>query len=74
MKKGIMFHPRSPYFKICADVVVQNVTVVKDHTHSIPSTSSSSSRMTDFNFEIASFLRRLLYSAPLQTQPSTVSP
>ena len=38
-----MFHPKSPYFKICADVVVQNVTVVKDHTHSIPSTSSSSS-------------------------------
>ena len=43
MKKGIMFHPKSPYYKICADVVVQNVTVVKDHTHSIPSTSSSSS-------------------------------
>ena len=25
IKKGISFHPRSPYYKICADVVVQNV-------------------------------------------------
>lgn len=39
MQKGISFHPRSPYFKVCADVVVQNVTTVKQHRHSIPSVS-----------------------------------
>tara|TARA_B100001939_G_scaffold327612_1_gene322148 strand:+ start:276 stop:935 length:660 start_codon:yes stop_codon:yes gene_type:complete len=41
LKEGISFHPKSPYYKICADVVVQNVTVVKQHTHSIPSTKAS---------------------------------
>ena len=39
MMKGISFHPRSPYFKVCADVVVQNVNTVKQHRHSIPSVS-----------------------------------
>jgi len=39
MKAGISFHPRSPYRKICADVVVQNVNTVKQHRHSIPSVS-----------------------------------
>ena len=41
LKEGISFHPNSPYYKICADVVVQNVTVVKQHVHSIPSTKAS---------------------------------
>ena len=41
LKEGISFHPKSPYYKICADVVVQNVTVVKQHTHSIPCTKAS---------------------------------
>ena len=40
IQKGIRFHPRSPYAKVCADVVVQNVTQIQNHTHSIPSTSS----------------------------------
>jgi hypothetical protein len=39
MQRGISFHPRSPYFKVCADVVVQNVNTVKQHRHSIPSAS-----------------------------------
>ena len=39
MQAGISFHPRSPYFKVCADVVVQNVNTVKQHRHSIPSVS-----------------------------------
>jgi hypothetical protein len=39
MQAGISFHPRSPYYKICADVVVQNVNTVKQHRHSIPSVS-----------------------------------
>jgi len=44
MKQGISFHPRSPYYKICADVVVQNVTEIKPHRHTIPSLSKTSKR------------------------------
>ena len=39
MQRGISFHPKSPYFKICADVVVSNVNTIKQHRHSIPSVS-----------------------------------
>ena len=39
MKAGIRFHRRSPYYAICADVVVQNVNTIPQHRHSIPSTS-----------------------------------
>ena len=43
IKQGIMFHPKSPYYKVCADVVVQNVTTVPKHEHphlhAIPSVS-----------------------------------
>ena len=36
MKAGIMFHPQSPYYKVCADVVLVNPPgVVADHTHTI---------------------------------------
>jgi len=36
MKAGIMFHPKSPYHKVCADVVLVNpVGVVGQHTHTI---------------------------------------
>jgi hypothetical protein len=41
IKAGIQFHPRSPYRKICADVVVQNVTHIKQHAHTIPPISST---------------------------------
>jgi len=37
MKAGIMFHPNSPYFKVCADVVLVNPPgVVANHTHNLP--------------------------------------
>ena len=39
IKQGISFHPKSPYYKVCADVVVNNVTYIKPHVHSIPSVS-----------------------------------
>ena len=42
MKRGISFHPKSPYYAICADVVVQNVNTIPQHKHSIPPISSSS--------------------------------
>tara|TARA_R100000329_G_scaffold36570_1_gene34473 strand:+ start:354 stop:1358 length:1005 start_codon:yes stop_codon:yes gene_type:complete len=40
MKAGIRFHRRSPYYAICADVVVENVTTIPQHKHTIPSSSS----------------------------------
>ena len=37
MKAGIMFHPKSPYHAVCADVVLVNPPgVVGQHTHNIP--------------------------------------
>ena len=45
MKQGIRFHPKSPYYSICADVVVDNVTAIAPHHHSIPSPSASSERV-----------------------------
>ena len=46
IKAGIQFHPRSPYYKVCADVVVQNVTHIKPHRHTIPSSSSGTQNAT----------------------------
>ena len=42
LKQGIRFHPRSPYYSVCADVVVDNVTHIKQHRHTISPSSSSS--------------------------------
>ena len=37
MQQGIMFHPKSPYYSICADVVVvQTSGKVEPHEHQIP--------------------------------------
>ena len=37
MKQGVMFHPKSPYAKICADVVLTNPPgIVPPHRHTIP--------------------------------------
>ena len=41
LQKGIRFHPRSPYAKVCADVMVQNVNTVMQHRHTIPPISSA---------------------------------
>jgi hypothetical protein len=39
LKQGIQFHPRSPYYKICADVVVDNPPGHEHpHYHEIPTT------------------------------------
>jgi len=36
MKAGIMFHPKSPYYAVCADVVLVNPPgTLPNHTHSI---------------------------------------
>ena len=42
MKAGIMFHPKSPYAAVCADVVLVNPpNVLPNHTHSIPKAETS---------------------------------
>lgn len=42
MKEGVMFHPKSPYSQICADVVLTNPPgVLPPHTHSIPTSSTT---------------------------------
>ena len=47
MKDGVMFHPKSPYSKICADVVLVNPPgVLPPHRHSIP-TSSKTAETSD---------------------------
>ena len=36
MRAGIMFHPKSPYYKVCSDVVLVNPPgVVAEHTHTL---------------------------------------
>ena len=44
MQKGIMFHPKSPYAAICADVIVTKARPgsLPDHTHQLSTSSSSS--------------------------------
>ena len=41
-KQGIYFHPKSPYHKVCADVIVTNPGgVIPPHRHTIPSSSET---------------------------------
>ena len=44
MQKGIMFSPKSPYYSVCADVLVVNKNLIAPHVHSIPSSSSVSGK------------------------------
>jgi hypothetical protein len=58
MQKGIMFHPDSPYSKICADVVLTNPPgVVPPHKHSITYAKPADS-----------------FAAPKQTQQESSAP
>ena len=36
LQQGISFHPKSPYYAVCADVVVQNKNAVVPHRHIMP--------------------------------------
>jgi hypothetical protein len=43
MKEGVIFHPKSPYASICADVVLTNPPgVLPPHIHSIPTSLKTS--------------------------------
>ena len=66
MQKGISFHPKSPYYKICADVVVQNVNVIAPHVHSIPNSSVSETQTSMPSLHDSS--AAALLGAPLQTK------
>ena len=66
MKDGIMFHPKSPYFKICADVVVMNKNAIAPHAHSIPRPTSSVVEQSAVPSQPGSSDAALL-GAPLQT-------
>ena len=58
MKQGILFHPKSPYYKVCADVVLVNPPgVVAPHVHSIPSPSTSESRVSESAADLGGPLR-----------------
>ena len=42
-KAGVMFHPKSPYYGVCADVVLVNPPgVVGQHQHEIPTGDATS--------------------------------
>ena len=54
MKAGIMFHKNSPYFKVCADVVLVNPPgTLPNHTHSIqtitPPANGNASNLKDIS-------------------------
>ena len=66
MKQGIMFHPRSPYYKVCADVVVNNPPGhTHPHVHTIPSASSSLGKQSEVPSQRGSSDAALL-GAPLR--------
>ena len=50
MKEGIMFHPKSPYYKVCADVVLVNPPgVVGQHVHEIPAPTGDASVLKEIS-------------------------
>ena len=66
MKSGIMFHPKSPYATVCADVMLVNPPgVVAQHSHELPSNSPTSSSEVDES-------RSSVPSAPASSDEQTV--
>ena len=60
-KQGIYFHPKSPYHKVCADVIVTNPGgVIPPHRHTIPSPSKSEQPYSSNAADLG---------GPLKTQP-----
>ena len=69
-KQGIYFHPKSPYYKVCADVIVTNPGgVIPPHRHSIPSVSVPNAMPESPVSSLAEDL-----GAPLQTGRELSSP
>jgi len=68
LQKGIMFHPKSPYYKVCADVVVMNKNAIAPHHHPISRPSSSAASESPVSESAADL------GAPLQTRSLPSSP
>ena len=69
IQKGIMFHPKSPYYSVCADVVVMNKNKIAPHRHTIPSASAPSSKPESPLSSRAEDLGAPLRSTQGQTSP-----
>ena len=54
MKDGVVFHPKSPYHAVCADVILVNPPgTLPDHKHTItPNPSSSSQNLKEITLSI----------------------
>ena len=72
--RGIQFHPKSPYYSVCADVMVNNPPGHSHpHRHAIPSVSSSSETQNEAPSQHDSSDAALL-GAPLGTKLGVSSP
>jgi hypothetical protein len=65
MQRGIMFRPGTEMAKVCADVMVMNKNAIAPHVHSIPSPSTSESRVSESAADLG---------GPLRTQRARTSP
>ena len=75
IKQGIYFHPKSPYYKVCADVIVTNPGgVIPPHVHNIPEPISSSSPSQTSTLQSLDSDPAALLGAPLQIGLPVVSP
>ena len=69
IKEGIQFHPKSPYYSVCADVVVNNPPGhTHPHYHKIPKVSSSSVEIRSAALELHGSSDAALLGAPLTTK------
>jgi hypothetical protein len=67
--KGIQFHPKSPYYKVCADVIVNNPPGHSHpHYHKIPNVSSSVSETQTAMPSLHDSSDAALLGAPLTTR------
>ena len=85
-KEGIVFHPKSPYYSVCADVMLINPPgVVGEHTHSITSkevdlssgdknSSSVETKKVEKSSDQVSFLQRLWPFSQQASEPEEASP
>ena len=85
-KEGIVFHPKSPYYSVCADVMLINPPgVVGEHTHTITSkevdlssgdknSSSVETKKVEKSSDQVSFLQRLWPFSQQVSEPEEASP
>ena len=85
-KEGIVFHPKSPYYSVCADVMLINPPgVVGEHTHTITSkevdlssddknSSSVEKEKVEKSSDQVSFLQRLWPFSQQASEPEEASP